>query len=104
MQTSIPRASILDKLKQYDEQAPQDILDLSAQRQEDAFKKSKRLRAIFTSRAFWKGFWDVLTLTPLLRPHLRTPAKLLDDTAHESWRTVGNQLRSAIIKYMHVYA
>lgn len=97
----LPTPSFLEKLKTHKEDAPNIIMALTDAKLQLRHDEDKKLSSIFKSKAFWKGVVSVLTLAPLFQPRRNTPAKILHDTVHESWQTVGNNFRLAIIEYMH---
>lgn len=112
---ALPPPSILEKIKQYDPEGPEEIMDLAAliadsrrQREDEELRLKYSFHKSVTSRSFWQGFFSIFAnigmlmsgkprfIAPEIKPEPVAPAQ-------NPFIHVGNDMRDAIVRYLAVH-
>jgi len=113
---ALPPASILEKIKKYDPEGPEDIMDMAesiAAARREREDEELRLKYSFvkaaTSRSFWQGVVSVFSNVGALlsgRPRFipLPPEPAQTAPAQNTFIHVGNDMRDAICRYLAVHS
>lgn len=104
---ALPPASIVEKLQNHVSDAGIKIFNKMNEYAYDNHNNQDDRNALisilsmFNSKAFWDGFADVVTLSPLFTTSNRRTYHAANHNIHDqSWITVGNNMRRAITEVM----